>query len=249
MAKTGYEVLVDELTVHRGVKTLVDPVTKEIVGEQQGAGKTYYRGEIIPEDAVSSLTKEIVGDKDHPAHDSVIKKLKKVSKGEKVDLAIRLSLPFDGYDDLDEDEIIALFKASPSSLVQAIKSYETSNKNRSRIIDYSIGLQESPMDRQEGREGSDLVDEDDRDEDKVTERLTTREVDDDGEVTPGEGITGATASRPRTPGSTKGESTANSPAARRSRRKRTPGAKTSSTTNDGGSGSGDGSGDDGLVVE
>lgn len=242
MANKGYEVLVDQLTVHRMVGELVDPISGRVVGRQNGQGKTYFLGEVIPADAISPDYTEALEDEDHPAHESLSKKLKPVSADARQNVAQRLGVPFEGYDEMDEDEVLAAMRNLPSPTIQRIKEYESgAGEGRERIVNYSIGFGESPTDRQEGLVSSDL-DEDGRDEsDKAVARLTTREVPEEGLVQPGEGITGT--GDPAIPYGSGQEDEEEKPKARRSRRKRTTSGSGSSSKDDAsGEGSGGGSG-------
>lgn len=223
---TGYEVLVDELTVHRDIGELRDPVTKEIIGTQQGQGKVYFKGEVIPAALVGSSYKTALEDSDHPAHESVSRKLRATNADQKTDLSRRLGLPFDGYDDMSEDEIVGAMANLPSVTVQSIKEYEAANENRSAIVEFSVGFGETPGAREAGEVGSDLDAENSGDSEKAVSDLTTREITDKG-VRRGEGITG-TGDPEKAPGSTK-------IAQRRQRRARAASSSTKSsgsTSND-----------------
>lgn len=216
MAKDSYEVLVDELTVLRQTGELTDPISGRVIGIQQGQGKTYFRGEVIPAEAVSPVLRDALDDSDNELHETVSKRLKKVSGDPSQNTGLRLGLPFAGYDDMSEEEILVAMSNLPSPTTQAIKEYESQNEGRERIVNYSIGFGESPIDRQEGLVGSEL---DEADEDKATAKLTTREVPEEGIVQPGEGITGT--GDPQIPhGSIKASEEGDKPTARRSRRPR-----------------------------
>lgn len=188
MATTGYEVLVDELTVHKEVAELRDK-DNNLVGRQNGLGETWLFGEILPADAVSPDYREALEDSDHPLHEAISAKLRPVSDEPEQDGARRLGLPFDGYDEMDEDAVLAAMKNLPSAAIQRIKEWESSKDDaRERIANYNIGFGESPDDRQEGRVGSDVQESDT--ENKPTAKLKTRSVPEEGKVTPGEGVTG-----------------------------------------------------------
>lgn len=232
---TTYEVLVDELTVLRQTGELTDPISGRVIGIQQGQGKTYFKGEKIPEENVSPVLRDALEDSDSPLHETISKRLKKSSGDASENTAMRLGVPFAGFEDMDEDEVLAAMSSLPSATIQAIKQYEGQGQGRERIVNYSIGFGESPLDRQEGLVGSDLGD---ADEEAAVARLTTREVPEEGPVQPGEGITGT--GDPQVPyGSAKEAEGDDKPAARRSRRSRTTKTKSDS---DEGSGSGSGSG-------
>lgn len=187
---TAYEVLVDELTVHKQIAELTDPITGRVIGIQQGGGKTYFKGEVVPADAVSPFLVEALEDKNHPSYESVSRKLKASSGDSSENTALRLGLPFEGYEDMDEDAILASMVVLPSPTIQRIKEYERVNSARSRIMDYNIGFGESPEDRALGIVGSPLDVSNRDDSDKAVARLTTREVPKSGVVQQGEGITG-----------------------------------------------------------
>ena len=234
MANDSYEVLVDQLTVHRQVGELTDPISGRVIGIQQGQGKTYFRGEVIPAEAVSPLLRDALDDEDNPLHESVSKRLKKSSSDESENTERRLGVPFAGYDEMDEDEILTAMTNLPSPTIQVIKRFEAQGEGRERIVNYSVGFGESAIDRQEGRVSSDL-DEDNRgDESKAASRLTTREVPEEGAVQPGDGITGT--GDPQIPhGSQKAdEEDEDRPARpRRSRRQRSPKQQPSGDQGDG----------------
>jgi hypothetical protein len=186
MATSSYEVLVDELTVHQDVRPLFNPVNGEPRGFQMGRGRIWIKGEKIPEDEVATFYKDALDDKDHPAHEELSRKLKKTSGEGQEDLAKRLGLPFEGYDDMDEDAIVSAMRVLPSATIQRIKRYEQAkDEPNPRVVNYNIGFGESPLDRQLTE-----VDQNEMDENKAVRNITTRNVPDDGPVQPGEGITG-----------------------------------------------------------
>jgi hypothetical protein len=181
----GYKVLVDELTVHRTVSSLPQPDGSTV--HQNGMGQTYYRDDVIPDDAVGKDIVDALESGDGPLAESLKDKLEKSSDAGGVS-ARASGVPFVGYDDMDEDEVLAAMKALPSAAQQRIKEYEaTRDEPRERIANYNIGFGESPMDRVEGKVSGDLQE---GAEDKAASRIATREVTDDS-VTPGEGITGS----------------------------------------------------------
>lgn len=193
MAKSdGYEVLVDELTVHKAVGTLTDPITGRELGIQQGSGKTYFKGEVIPASDVSPLLIQALEDEDHPSHDSASKKLAVAGSSEaKLNTSQRLGMPFAGYDDMDEDQIVALLPNLPSATVTQLREYEATQKEpREAIVGFNIGYGESAIARQEGKVHGGLDEEGRDNANKRVAELRTREVPEDGPVVPGEGITG-----------------------------------------------------------
>jgi hypothetical protein len=192
MAKvTGYEVLVDELTVHRTVSELKNPLTGEVTGHVSGLGDTYYFGEVISPELVSQNIKDAFDEGEGSLFDQLSKKLKPVTDAPQLDVALRLGLPFDGYDDLTEDEVLAAMANLPSQAQMRIKEYEAGNENRARITRFNIGFGENSLDRQAGKIASE-VDVEGREAaaGKPAARLKTRNIPDEGPVEPGEGYTG-----------------------------------------------------------
>lgn len=189
MATETFTVLADEYTVHKAVGILTDPITGRELGIQQGSGKVYFKDEVIPASEVSPLLIEALDDEDHPSHDYVSARIARSEDAPRQNTAQRLGLPFAGYDEMDEDEIIAALRNLPSATIAAVKQYEKDNDGREKIVNYSVGFGESPGDRNEGIVGSQL-DAAGRDaSDKAVAKLTTREVGEDS-VQVGEGITG-----------------------------------------------------------
>jgi hypothetical protein len=183
----GYEVLVPELTVHKEVGELRD-AQNNFVGRQNGLGKTWVQGEVIPPDEVSGDYKDALDDKDNPLHESISAKLKAVSDEPHEDEAKRLGLPFAGYDEMEEDDVLSAMRNLPSAAIQRVKEWESGQESpRQRIVTYNVGFGESSIDRQEGRVSSDVQD---PDPNKPTARLKTRVTPESGPVEPGEGITG-----------------------------------------------------------
>ena len=181
----GYKVLVDEVTVHQTVAKLPQPDGSTIY--QNGLGQTYYRDEVIPDDKVAEDWREALESGEGALNDSLSKVLEQ-SSDERGSSAARLGVPFAGYDDMEEDDVLDAMKMLPSAAIQRIKEYEASrDEPRERITGYSVGFGESAIDRQEGRVSSDPQD---TDENKASARISTREVPEDGPVVPGEGITG-----------------------------------------------------------
>jgi len=181
----GYKVLVDELTVHQTIAKLPQPDGSTIY--QNGLGETYYRDEVIPDDKVAEDWREALESGEGRLHDSLSQVLEQSSEeggGE----GARLGVPFAGYDDMEEDDVLNAMKNLPSAAISRIQEYEgTRDEPRMRIVGYNVGFGESSVDRQEGRVSSDLQD---TDENKPVTRVNTREVPEEGLVVPGEGITG-----------------------------------------------------------
>lgn len=181
----GYKVLVDELTVHSTIAKLVQPDGSVVY--QNGLGQTYYRDEVIPDDKVAEDWREALESGEGSLADGLSKVLEQTGE-ESSSAAARLGAPFDGYDDMEEDDVLSAMANLPSAAVNRVKSYEAERDDpRERIVNYNIGYGESPVDRQESRVGSDPQD---PDENKASAKIHTREVPEDGPVVPGEGVTG-----------------------------------------------------------
>jgi len=178
------EVLVDEITIPKSVRTLTQDDGNTY---HQQVGTTYFKGDKVPTDEVSPPVLEALEDSDHRNHDSLSKKLKLGSGDAHENLAVRLGLPFDGYDDMDEEDILDAMRVLPSPTVVAIQTYERQNENRDSIVTYNIGYGINNDDFVDGNVGSDV--EDGEGEDKAVSRIKTRRVT-DTEVEAGEGYTG-----------------------------------------------------------
>lgn len=191
MANKGYEVLVDELTVHKAVRKLQHPITGEDIGFQQGAGETWFLGEVIPAESMNPEWAEALDSGEGPLFDALSDKLSASSGEPALNEAYRMGLPFEGYDDMEVDDILAAMRVLPSAAVMRMKDWERNKGDEAReeIVNFNIGYGESPDDRLTGRiapEESDEVD-----ENKPVRAIRTREVDlDAGTVVPGEGVTG-----------------------------------------------------------
>lgn len=190
----GYEVIDhDEVTVHKTVSSLVQ--ADGSMFHQNGMGRTYVLGEIVPPDEVAEDWKEALekGDENDPLYRAVSAKLRPVGDEPAEDVAQRLGLPFVGYDEMDADDIVNAMRVFPSATIQKIKDYESRRDDpRHEIIDYNIGYGEHPDARQNAE-----IEDTDVDETKAVRRLTTREVPEDGPVQRGEGVTGT--GDPQTP--------------------------------------------------
>jgi len=196
----GYKVLVDELTVHKAVRKLQHPITGEDTGWQQGAGATWFLDEIIPESEMNPEWAEALTSGEGPLAEALSGKLEVSSDEPALNEAYRLGLPFEGYDDMDEDDILAAMRVLPSPAVMRMKDWERKNEAREAIVNYNIGFGEAPDDRNSGRiafeEDAEL------DEDKPVRRMRTRELNPEtGEFQFGEGITGS-GDPPVAPGTT-----------------------------------------------
>lgn len=182
----GYEVLVDEVTVLQTIARLQQ--ADGSVFYQNGLGRTYLLGEVVPPDKVADDWKEALEAGEGSLYDAISRRLKAVSDEPVEDTAQRLSLPFDGYDDMDEDDLVRAMSVLPSATIQRIKEYESGREEpRERIVNYNIGYGESPDDRQFGKGGSEAAP---PDEGKAAGQIATRNVPDEGPVTHGEGVTG-----------------------------------------------------------
>jgi hypothetical protein len=181
----GYKVLVDELTVHTTVSKLPQPDGSTVY--QNGLGETYLRDEVIPDDKVAEDWKEALESGEGALHDSLSKVLEQT--GDDAEMSSRrLGVPFEDYDEMEEEDILTAMKVLPSGAIVRIQQYEASrDEPRENIVNYNIGYGESPLDRQENRVSGDLQE---GDEDKAVARLTTRDVPEEGPVVAGEGITG-----------------------------------------------------------
>jgi|GraSoiStandDraft_46_1057282.scaffolds.fasta_scaffold37328_3 hypothetical protein len=185
----GYEVLVDELTVHKAVRELQHPITGEKIGYQQGAGETWFLGEVIPADAINPEWVEALESGEGEMYEALSQKLKPSSDEPSLNEAYRMGLPFEGYDDMDEDEILAAMRVLPSPAVIRIKDWEMSHGDRQSIMHFNIGFREAPDDRNSGRLSPEEAE---GDENKPVRAMQTRSFDaESGEFTHGEGITGS----------------------------------------------------------
>jgi hypothetical protein len=236
MAEDTYEVIgVDELTVPRTVSKLAQPDGSFIY--QNGMARTYLQGETIAADDVAEDIREALDSGEGPLYEAIKDKLKKGSGEASEDIARRLGLPFEGYDDMEANDIVTAMSVLPSATIQRIKEYEGNrDEPRPEIVDYSIGYGESPVARQTTE-----LEETELDENKAVRRLKTREVPEEGPVEPGEGFTGTgdaqipygvhadeeegdepTASAARASRAGKGRGSISTAKARRGRRDRQP---------------------------
>lgn len=218
----NYRVKEDGLTVHRKIGELQDPVSGRVIGIQQGSGQVCREGDILSSDEVSPILVDALGDEDNPLHERVSQKLEVVSDEPALNEEARLGLPFAGYDDLSEDEILAALVNLPSAAINAVKEYEAGRDDpRASIAEYNIGFGESAVERQTGSERIVSPVQDGEGEEKATAEITTREVPEDDVVEQGEGYTGTGA--PQKPYGTEKEATETgkkSAKVRRSRRSR-----------------------------
>lgn len=188
----GYEVLVDEVTVHKAVRPINHPITGESMGFQQGNGATWYLGEVLTRDDMNPDWADALDKAEGSLFVSLSKRLKPVFEEPALNEEYRLGLPFAGYEDMDEDSILSIMHVMPSATVMRIKEWEARQDDpRSEIVNYNIGFGESPQDRQSGKinSGGEFAEEEDL-IDKPSRHIATRQVPDSGPVIPGEGITG-----------------------------------------------------------
>jgi len=185
MAAKGYEVIADnELTVLRTVSSL--PQLDGGVIHQNGMGRTYVRGEVIPPELVAEDWKQALDEEDGPLYAHLSKVLKPVDDNPVEDSVARLGLPFEGYDDMNVDDIVRAMSVLPSATIMRIKEFESAREDpRTEIVDYNIGYGEHPDDRQLAE-----LEVEETAEGKAAGRLTTRNVPDSGPVQRGEGYTG-----------------------------------------------------------
>ena len=185
MADKGYEVInVEELTVLRTVSSLPQPDGSVV--HQNGMGRTYLQGEVIPAEDVAEDWKEALDSGEGPLYEALKDRLKPSSADPSENVAARLGLPFEGYDDMEPEDIVSAMRVLPSATITRIQEYEaTRDEPRPEIVDYNIGYGESPHARQTTQ-----LEEQEVDENKPVRRLKTREVPEDGPVVPGEGFTG-----------------------------------------------------------
>lgn len=186
MADT-YEVTEDEVTVLKSVSKLPQPDGSFIY--QNGLGRVYLKGEVIPASEVAEDWKEALESGEGALFDALKDKLKK-STDDVHESSARLGLPFVAYDEMEVGDIVTAMRALPSATIQRIKEYESMRGDEARleVVDFNIGYGEGPTERQltETEEPEDGLD-----EDKAVRTLKTREVPDEGPVVPGEGFTGS----------------------------------------------------------
>lgn len=186
MATDSYEVLATELTLHRAVGEVRDPVSADLIDIQQGRGRTVTAGTIVSANEISPIVLDALENEDHPSHEYVSRQLRAVSDDPNED---SLGEPIAGYDEMELGDILAAIAALPSVQVQRIKEYEALNEGREEIVTFNIGYGESPIARQTGLVSSEHEETDDT---KDVARIRTRAnpPPDDEVVAPGEGITG-----------------------------------------------------------
>lgn len=211
MAETkGFEVLVDELTIHQAVRELKHPITGEPMGYQQGNGATWFLGEIVPANQINPEWVKALeeGDDSNPLYQSLSTRLAPSREEPVLSDAVRMGAPFEGYDDMDLDDILVTMRVLPSATVTRIKEWEAANEGREEIVNFNIGFGVSPNDYQEGKvPGGDASAAEETDPTKAVRAMRTRQVADpgeDGPTIPGEGVTG-TGDPPVEPGTAAAE--------------------------------------------
>ena len=117
-----YKVLVDELTVHQTVAKLPQPDGSTIY--QNGLGQTYYRDEVIPDDEVAEDWREALESGEGALAESLSKVLEQSSDERWQQCCAGLGVPFAGYDDMEEDDVLNAMQALPSAAISRIKEYE-----------------------------------------------------------------------------------------------------------------------------
>jgi hypothetical protein len=186
MAAESYEVTEDEVTILKTVSRL--PQADGSYVYQNGMGKVYLKGEVIPASEVAEDWKEALDSGEGDLYESLKDKLKE-SGDDPQESSQRLGLPFTAYDEMETNDIVSVMRSLPSATIQRIKEYESQRGDEARleIVDFNIGYGETPHERQlaEPEEPEDGMD-----ENKAVRKLTTREVPDEGPVVPGEGFTG-----------------------------------------------------------
>lgn len=187
----GYRVMVDELTVHKAVRELKHPITGEPMGWQQGNGETWFLDEVIPAEQINPEWVEALESGEGEMYEALKDKLEPSSDEPAVSDAVRMGMPFEGYADMDEDDILAAMAVLPSATVTRIKEWESARgEGRENIVNFNIGFGVDPNAYQEGRVpgGGEQTE---GDEGKAVRAIRTREVaEEDGPTQYGEGITG-----------------------------------------------------------
>lgn len=192
-----YEVTCPELSVLKAVGEFRDPVTGEVFSYDHKA-RTYYEGEVVPDDNVSPVIRMALDEANegNPTYVHLSGKLKKLGDTEeaRLDIARRLGLPYESYEDLSEDEVLDSFKLLSSPLISAVKEYEARNEGRARILEYDAGRREGVDERVSGKANAEPTE---ADTTKSVGEIQTRSVGIHGDntVTPGEGYTGSDPKR------------------------------------------------------
>jgi hypothetical protein len=167
-----YKVLVDDLTVNRDGPEITD-LFGNVIG-YQSISAIHRKGAVLDDDQVGEAMRQSVDDGETEGF------LEKAGSGD-AEEANRLGEPLPGYDDLEVEQVQALFKVVPSATIRAIVEYEASDEGQQRagIVDYHIGRAEAFSDRLTGRAGSPSQD---GAEKPSLESIQTREVGEDDVV-------------------------------------------------------------------
>jgi hypothetical protein len=170
MAK-NIEILVPEYTLLRDVRQ-GKLGTGEVI-YRRGRGRIAYKGEVVDDGEVSAAILEALDDESHELHERVVKVLRRTSAKPRTADEKILNLPIEGYDDMDEDEVLGLLRAvRPEAAVQ-IKEYEkTRDQPRARILAYSVPHGLAPGDLNNGV-GTGSVEDAEEDKPSGRSKLTT----------------------------------------------------------------------------
>src|SRR3954469_25084883 len=171
MADT-YEGTEDEVTILKTVSKLPQPDGAFVY--QNGLGRVYLKGEVIPASEVAEDWKEALESGEGDVFESLKDKLKK-SSDDVHESSARLALPFVAYDEMEVDDIVSAMRSLPSATIQRIKEYESMRGEEARleVVDFNIGYGEGPHERQNAQPEEP---EDGLDEEKAVRVLKTREV-------------------------------------------------------------------------
>ena len=182
----AYKVLVDELTVHQTVAKLPQPDGSTIY--QNGLGETYYRDEVIPDDKVAEDWREALDSGEGPLNDSLSKVLEKSSDEGRAAL-LRLGVPFAGYDDMEEDDVLNAMKSLPSAAIQRDQGVRGSSVTTRVSASLATASDSGSPPSTARKEGCQATCRTPTRASRVA-RINVREVPEEGPVVPGEGITG-----------------------------------------------------------
>jgi len=189
----GYKVVLE----NDGSIVVPEALNKEPLRDMNGnevgydhLNHTYYNGEIIPNEKISPVVIEKLKSTDE--NDKAAQRLQKVlvevdENGESLDLKRRLGVPFEGYDDMEEDDIVAALHFLPGEAVQAVKDYEATRETpRYKVTSFNVGRRDNNFERVAGDPVRSSVRQDAA-EGKASAALVTREVGEDT-VQVGEGL-------------------------------------------------------------
>jgi hypothetical protein len=111
---------------------------------------TYYEGEVIPDEDVSPQVQEALENGDP----HISRLLEKVGGEGQLNEERRAGLPFDGYDNLSVEDVVAALRVLPAEAGNRVKAYERARQNRPEIVQFDSGRLEGPADRVSGQIGS-----------------------------------------------------------------------------------------------